>query len=412
MTNSVFNVNIGDIRRGPAENRVIREPGLFRVFLEMKTGRAILSILAVFFGFLTCSRSKAVDTRLIDEVRKKQVLDSRDMQIIDDFISEAVVELVKTRKFDEIATIRDDIVTRQSSQGQYAEQFSESALKHISSGLQRAATLADDRRMKVTVNLLILVDQLADLRLVDLPLGVLGDKNTIIRYWAVHCLTNPRITAKLNSGGSDSRFARVITEQLTGIVDSSVPEVLVMIAGFAGRVTSPQAEELLLRVVDQRVKQYAGWSVKRELIDASILKILAAKMGSGGASKSAVAQRFGQLYSYVLQRYVKGTGLLTEKQRRQLASVLVETEEKCIGVLLGRPQVTIRRAVEQDNYAALQQEHDRLLGSDAAKGELALKLRFDYLSPRGAKRTAPLPLPVAPSKPRSGVRERDTNIQQ
>ncbi|UCG48863.1 MAG: hypothetical protein JSU94_03595 [Phycisphaerales bacterium] len=378
----------------------------------MKTGRAILSIVAAFAGLLTCSTSEAVDTRLIDEVRKKQVLDSRDMQIIDDFLSEAVLELVKTRKFDEIATIRGEIVARRSNQGQYAQQFSESALKHISSGFQRAATLPDDRRIKVTVNLLILVDQLTDLRLVDLPLARLADKNTIIRYWAVHCLTNPRMIAKLNTGGTDSRFARLITERLSGIVESSVPEVLVMIAGFAGRVTSPQAEQLLLQVADQRIKRYAGWSVKRELIDASILKILAARMGSGGPSKSGVAQRFGQLYSYVLQRYVKGTGLLTDKQKRQLASVLVETEEKCIGTLLGRPQAAIRRAVEQDNYAALQQEHDRLFGNDAAKGELAVKLRFDYLSPRGAKRMAPLPLPVAPAKPRRGGQEPNANAQQ
>ncbi|NIP26392.1 MAG: hypothetical protein GWN67_18705, partial [Phycisphaerae bacterium] len=55
----------------------------------MKAKRVILAVSAVFFAFLMHTSSEAVNTRDIDIVRNKPVLDNKDRQIIDDFMDEA-----------------------------------------------------------------------------------------------------------------------------------------------------------------------------------------------------------------------------------------------------------------------------------------------------------------------------------
>ena len=65
----------------------------------MKLKWAIVAVLAAFLGVVVNSSSVAVDTREVDRVRNKAVLDSTDFQIIDNFVAEAVRELVRTREF-------------------------------------------------------------------------------------------------------------------------------------------------------------------------------------------------------------------------------------------------------------------------------------------------------------------------
>ncbi len=383
----------------------------------MKGKGAIFGVLAAFLVLVMHSGSEAVNTRAIDRVRNKGVLESRDFQIIDDFVNEAVRELVRTKDFSSIAAIRSVILARSSSktsvQAQYSEQFSKSAHKYISSGFQEAEKLTQEgRKLKVKVNLLILMDGLEDVRLADLAIGMLKDKSTVIRYLAVHSITNAGIVKQLNSGGADnSKLARLIVERLGGLVDpppvasqrEAAGEVIRLMAEFAAAVNVAQGEELLGQIADMRMKRYADWTVKYELLDAVILRLLSEKVSSGGSpmeslrtSKAAVARRFGQLYSYVLQRYVKGRDSLSATQKHQLASVLVEIEKSCIGKLL-MPQTVIKRAVERGDYTALLEEHSRLLGDKTRAGRLGLKLKFDYgKTSDGVKRIAPLALPQRP----------------
>jgi len=366
----------------------------------MKIKRVIFGVLIVFLIPAMILRSKAVDTREIENVRKKQVLDPKDLQIIDNFLAQAIQELVKTRDFTSIARTRTIILSNQSSQGQYAQQFSESAHKYISLGFQQAKEWPQERQFKVILNLLILVDGLKDPRLADLAIAHLKDKNKAIRYWAVRCVTNPGFISKLNpADGAHLRLARRIAEQLKELIDVSEPETLALIAEFAAEVKIPEGEDLLLQIADTRIKRYADWTVKYELLDSAILKLLYNKVISLSSNKPAVARRFGQLYSYAMQRYLKGQDSLSNNNKHYLASVLVETEDKCIGKLLGRPQSTIRRAVEQKDYSSLLGEHNRLLGDETRQGQLALKLNFDYgRDPSGKKMVAPRTLPNPPKK--------------
>jgi len=364
----------------------------------------IFAVLVVFLILVINSGSEAVDTREIDICCQKELLDDGDLKIIDDFVAEAVDELVKTKDFTSIARIRTVILSRSNSsmdsaKAQYAAQFSESAHKYISKAFEEAQQLTSaEHRFKIILNLLILVDALEDLRLADLAIKWFNDENKAIRYWAVHSVTNAGITEQLNSGGeANLELAERITEQLKELAETGSPEILALTAEFAAKVNIPQAEELLLQIADMRIRRYEDWTVEYELWDGAILKLLDSKIPSGSINKATVARRFGQLYSYAIQRYVKGRDVLSDTQKHQLASVLVETEIFCISKRLRMAQSVVKSAVEQDDYTALLQEHNRLLGDETRAGQLPLKLNFDYgKKPNGSKRIAPLALPEPP----------------
>ena len=377
----------------------------------MKIKWVISAVSVVFLILAMNPGSKAVNTRDVDNVRKKAVLEDSDLKIIDDFLAEAIQELVRERDLTTIAQKRTVILSRQSTQGQYAQQFSESARKYIVQGFLDAQKLPRQERITgVTINLLILMDGLQDLGLADQAIAMLNNENMVIRYWAVHSLTNPAIITQLNAA-DNSNQASVFATKFTEILDSSTPEILAMIARFAAGVKIPQAEQLLCQIANIRIKRYADWTVKYELYDSNILKYLSSKISlasqaSGStsptptASKAPVARCFAQLYSYAIQRYVKGADILNDTQKSHLASVLVDIEDKCIGILL-KPQMTIRRALtlEQNSLQAILAEHDRLLGSTTTTGELPQTLKFDYsTNPNGPLLTSPIPLPDPPAK--------------
>lgn len=376
----------------------------------MKVKLAFFAVLAAFLVLAMDSSVMAVDTRAIDDVIKKTVLDTQDFKVIDDFLDEAVQELVRVRDFTSIARRRTVIISRKSDQPQYAQQFLQSAHKHIQAGFVQAEALRpEERKANAIINLLILVDGLEDLRLVDLALGKLKYENAVVRYWAVHCVANLAVVQQLNVGAaSNPGPATGIAGQLKDLVETSSAETLALIAKFAATVKIPQGEGLLLQVADVRIKRYGDWTVKHELSDSALLKLLESKLplssqGAGGPvpaslGKPAIARRFAQLYSCAIQRYLKGQTILNDTQKGHLASVLVEVQEKCVSRLLGTPQMTFRRAIERASLTAISDEHDRLLGG-AAPGQLPTKLGFDYgTDSAGAKRTAPAPLPDIPLK--------------
>jgi len=367
----------------------------------MKIKRVIFVILIAFLAPAGVLRSQSIDNYEIEKVRNKEVLDSKDLQIIDNFLAQATQELLKTRDFTSIARTRTTILSNQSTQAQYAKQFSQSAYKYISLNLQQAEILPQERQFKVVLNFLILVDGLKDPRLADLAIAKLKDDNKVIRYWAVRCLTNPGLISKLNTADvANLRLLQHIAGQLKQLVNSNPPpadETLALTTEFAAELSIPEGEDLLIQIADVRIKQYADWTVKYELLDSAVLKSLANKITSTESANPEIARRFAQLYSYAMQRYIKGQNLLSDKNKQYLASVLVETEDKCISKLLRGTQPNIKRAVEQSSISMLQQEYDRLFGNQTKAGELTLKLNIDYgTDASGRKRMAPQPLPDPP----------------
>ena len=360
--------------------------------------------VVVFLVFIVNSVDGAVNITGIDRVRGKGVLDNRDLEVVDAFVAEAVRELMRVKDFTTIAKDRSVILSRNKSkvtggQQQYSEQFSESSYTQISSALQEAETFEpESRKFKTILNLLILIDGLEDVRLVELASNKLNDENEAIQYWAVHSITNGGIVGQLNSGESGSvRQAVEIVEKLKGLVDGCSSEVVGLMVEFAAEVQVPQGQELLLAIVDARIKKYIEWTVDCELLDAAILRALYDKLSSPEQRKAEIGRRFGQLYSCALQRYVKGRDLLNESQKQQLASVLVEAEKSYVSKLMELFQTIIKRAIEGDAYSSLLQEHNRLLGDDNQAGQLAVKLGFDYgQNADGSNRTGPSVLPEPP----------------
>ena len=367
----------------------------------MKAESNIVVVLTVLLLLSANFASGIVNTRGIDTVRTKAILDNADLQVIDTFIAEAVRDLVATRDFTATAKTRSIILARASSrtgaQAQYADQFFKSANNHIAMALRQAQQLTpEDRSFKVILNLLILIDNLASPQLAELPILFLHHKSNVIRYWSVHCITNPLLVQQINSTRNIALAAR-IAEQLTGLIVKASPEMIRLMVTFAARANAPQAEAFLLQIADSRIKKYADWQVRYALLDAEVLKALHGKIATG-LIKPKVARRFAQLYSYTMQRYIKGQNSISFAQKRQLASVLVEVEKSCVSKLLSVPQTAVKRAVERTDLQALSQEHDRLFGTQTTPGQLPSKLNFDYsTSPTGPKRPAPIPLPEPPA---------------
>jgi len=349
-----------------------------------------------------------VDTRRIEEVVKKNVLTAQDMEVIDAFVAEEIGRLVRTTDFTEVAKTRAVIVSHQVAQAQYAQRFSDAALREIGEGFEYATSEITDpeRRFKVFTNLLILANELNDPRLIDLGIRLIPHENSTVRYWALRAATNPAVWAKLGQDQSSAAgLAARIVEECGKVVETSSPEALYLMAQFAGRYGTAPAQDLLLRIADVRIKGYAGWTVSDELLDAGILKALSARIGAGGTASPQLAKQFGQLYSYAIQRYIRGmkdVGL-TELSASRLAAVLIETEQQCLSKLLGGPQTGIMRAVEAGDLNALQAEQDKLLGGPNQAGALPSKFSFTYGSAQ-EKRTAPLALPEPPQrKPAAGT---------
>ena len=339
---------------------------------------------------------KAVDTRKIAVVQNKDVLESGDFQVIDNFVEETVREIVETKDFTTVSKIRDDFITnsvskKESAQRQYRNQFIKSAVNHISQAFKTSQTLEPEIRFRVVINLMIVIEGIHDVQLSTLVLDKLDDGNAAVRYWAVKCFANPEVIKQLNDTGENSSLSAQVISRIGKAIDNCTDMLLILITNFASELNNPQATELLIRIADLRIKQYAQWQVKDELTDAVVLKSLFNKIISnqGGADSP---RRFGQLYSYVFQRYLSGSANLSEFHKQNLVTVMVEIEDKCIRRLLGR-QTKIREAIEKKDNTALLSEHDNLLGNANTEGKLGVKLNFLYRGQDGRESTAPLALP-------------------
>jgi len=352
----------------------------------------------------------AVDTTNIDLVRQKDELTEEDLRVIDSFIADSLAEMLNSEDTSELVAVRVAVVSRrnsnqESAKEQYADNFIASAKRHLASRLKQAREISPAKRQSgIILNLLILLDNLQGDELVESALGFLNDNNAAIRYWATHAVTNPAITEKLNSiAGSSPRLAQTITQRLKERVDKeSSPEILALFVDFCAAMESADARQLLLEIADMRIKKYADWSVDYELLDIAVLKGLGDKIkaiSSASDEKAALGRRFAQLYSYVMQRYLKGRDYLPVGSKQQLISVLVEVEQWTLAKLLGVRQSSIKTALEKKKFVTLSAEHDSLFGTESRTGRLAEAIEFDYSGPGSPRRTAPEILPDPPKAP-------------
>lgn len=322
-----------------------------------------------------------IDTRAIEAVREKSVLNNSDLQAIDVFVQDAVEEVLRAqdKDFAQIANTRSILISRQESnvadQKQYAQQFIESAQKHITAALKEAELLPPTRRAKVRINLLIIAKALKDEALVAVALPYLSDPSKPVSYWATQLITGEAALAMTNASSPQSEQ---ILSALKRIAPVASAETLSQIIPFAAQIKMAAGQELILTIADGRIKQYESNSVSHALADIKVLSGLCTQFNTNGPNKTQCAQRFAQLLSYTIQRFAKGQDRLTEQQKQDLVSIIVETEDKCLTMLTKQPQTGLKRAIEREDMTALMAEHDRLLGSATEKGVLPQLLHFSY----------------------------------
>lgn len=356
------------------------------------------SIILVFLVLTAGAYGQKADIWGIEEVRSKGVLEESDFKIIDNFVRASIKGLVEVEDFTDVARIRDKIIfysssETSSSKAQYRRQYYKSAHQYISSALTWAEQLPDENKKLVKIiNLLILVDGLSDIQLAELAEDRVNDENMSIRYWAVHSLCSRKVIGQINSaGGENEDLVNRIFDKFEKIIYESDSLIVAMITRFSSRIESEKATELLLKIADMRIKAYADWTVENELFDAVVLRALYRRAVRSPASSGDVAERFGQLYSYVLQRYIKGEERLSDGRKQQLISVMVEIESDCISKLFGR-QSRIRRAIEEKDFEKLIKEHNLLLGDSQREGKLGLKFNFMYKRSDGSSSMEPAAL--------------------
>jgi len=362
--------------------------------------------------------SEAVSTKQIDAVRQKallnkEVLEKADFEVIDAFWAEALAELLILDDFSEIVKVRSQIFSLRGNPepSQYSVGFITSGQKHLTAAFDEVQNWeTDQRKTWIERNLIILTAQLESGELLELGMRMIGHQNSTVRYWAVKALTNQGIVGQLNADASLlSEPADRIARQLETTAEKEThPEILSLIAAFAGQVNGTQAKQLLTKIVDLRTIAYENWTVKYELMDATLLRSLGNEILSQASrqNKAANSRRFAQLYSYAMQRFILGANVLSDVSKQQLASVLVEVEQSVLDRLLGRPQSSIKKAVEkiltrrtddQKDYSSLQAEHESLLGTASRKGDLPDALNFDYgKKPDGTAKTSPKKLGSPP----------------
>lgn len=359
----------------------------------------IIAAVAVLVGLGNAAAVfGVVSSREIEKVRNKAVLGGEDAAVVDDFLGQAVTELVKTSDYASISRVREAILannksTQQSAQDQYRQLFTKSARAAIQKGFEESAALENTEKQFVTrLNLAILVAEIGDVELIDLSMEKLNDPSSAVRYWAVKGLTGPGIVAQLNAGQAEDA-AKKISKALGDVCKSSDTATVVLIADFGAKLKAAAGEELLVALAAARMEKYRSWQVEDELAEISVLTALNSKFAAA-VKKEEIGRAFCQLYSDVFQRYIGGAGTLDDDHKARLASVLVEIEDKCVTGLTGIKQEKIKRLIEGGDLKGLRDEHDRLLGSEQAAGQIPIKFGIDYGKKDGGAATAPEVLPA------------------
>jgi hypothetical protein len=328
----------------------------------------------------------AVDTELIDVLRQRTLnsgsLTADDVETIDSFWNEATEEMVLSNDFSKVVTIRTMLSARRGTNelSQYTSSYIMSAQKYLDSAFDEVKGWEPGPlKQHIERNLLILVAELQSTELADFALDRLENDNSLIRYWKVKALTDPKVASQLRSGSNAELADRIIQRLQEVAQKENQPVILNMIAAFATRMDQPEAKQLLLKVADLRIEAYKNWAVDNEISETTLLKLLGNEItGRSGEQKITLLRKFAQLYSFVMQRYIAGAEVLDDNSKHQLVSVMVEVEQAVLSRLLDMPRSAIKRAIEKEDFSVLQREHDTLFGSTVRVGELGREFNFDY----------------------------------
>jgi len=351
------------------------------------------------YGVLNSTGIEAVRSRT--DVSKMS-LSSADEAVVDAFIRDGLTQLFMEEDPWRAVDLREAVLAQKGSSAPspYSTFFADTLAKHLRLAFEDASRLQDvGHRRRFRLHLIVLAGMLQRTEMVPLGLERVGDSDPTVQYWAVKSVTNPVVAAQLTSQAvGDADLLRSVVASLKEVVNESVlPETLRMMVEFANGIATPEARDLVSNIAELRISQYANWTVRYELMDAMVLTGLGKQIlaESDDARRAGLLRRFAQLYSYVIERFALGQDFLSEVQKRQLVSVIAETENGAITGMLNRPHDQIRKAVDSGKVSAIDAERQLLLGGPSQRGQLAAIRSYDYgKGPGGAAMTEPVRLKV------------------
>ena len=385
-----------------------------------KTYSLATVILLTIFSF--CFSVFAVSTARIDIVRSNETLADSDTGVIEEFLAEAFEEFLTKTDFSDIASLRTAIVSKSSSereagQFQYGPRFFTAAQKQASGTLNKISQMPDDQRKQLlTMNLLILINDLGNIEISKVALDYLQNPNVMIRYWAVSCLTNGNILRQLNmtESAENSRLAEQFAQKLLTVAQAEQSgDILILLGQFASGLKQPAANEILKEIAQKRINLYLNWQVKDEMVESWILKALSDRPQIDSESAPAMARDFATLYSLVIQRYVIGQETLSQTNVRNLVSVITQTEKSSLSRFLPDWPGLLKRAIEKGGGSILLAEYDSLFGSANAAGKLPTAAGFDYgRNPDGSVKTAPPTLQKPPKAEKQPEKKPEKQLEE
>ena len=333
-----------------------------------------------------------LSTANIERVRKNVLqasgpLASSDKDVIGDFVTAGLRELLLVEEGSEMTAIRLEIV-RFAGQTEPPSEYSFAYIKAVKSAMvpilrQVSGMPSSERKTAIELNLMILLGHLKSSELSGFGLPRLSHDNAAVKYWAVKVVADKSIATQLNSDiTGDAELQAQIVSGLMRLMTEETPAVILnTITGFAATLKDAGGKELLKRLCMLRTKAYENWSVTYEIMDAALLNAVAAQVNVSDDKQSErreLLRMFAQLYSYVMQRYLLGEKVLDNISKRNLAGVILDVEEKGLSKMMGSRQTDIKQALTRRDLKALDRAHDTILGSKRRAGQLAYKIKFNY----------------------------------
>ncbi len=366
---------------------------------------AVLGVSAMYSSVFALN-STEIEAVLAARHKSKARLTTGDKVVIETFVRSGLQELLLEEDPWEAVSIRVAIVAQRggSELSPYSAAFIEAAATNLKTTIEDAGRLQDaDRRRRTLLNLLIIAAELESTEMADIGLGMLASPDAATQYWAVKTVASPAIAAQLKSPitGDEDLTRRIVGELDKAVGRGLAPEGMRIVVEFADAVDTPEARALVLKIADLRMSLYEKWTVKYELMDTILLSALGRQIMSETAEPKRVTacRKFGQLYSYVIERFILGGKVLSAGQKQQVASVIAEVENTIVGKLLAQSRVRLKKAIESAKLSTLESARKLLLGSPRQAGSLPVKLKFDYgktaagTTAKAPKSLKPPPLP-------------------
>lgn len=344
----------------------------------MSYKKFLLSGLIIFF---ILNPLFAVSTTQIDVVRNKEAIADADATIIAEFLKDAFDEFLSKTDFSDIAVLRNVIITKGTSAnttGQilYGPKYAAAFQKQLADAFTKVNAMPQGRpKTLLTMNLLILTSDMANIEASKTALNYLQNPTVIIRYWAANNFTGSAMLKQLNEGPQSTR-TEIIGKILKASETETSPEVLNSFCQFAAGLKDPASNDILTSIAQKRIDLYLAWKANDELTDEGILKSLADKVKTDPNSIKVMAKSFATLFSVIIQKYALGDQTLSEMSKANLAAV-ISSADKYVTAFIGDWTGNFKKALDK-GPAALLGESEALFGSASTPGKMPTALGFDY----------------------------------